>query len=174
MLPAASYELAQLSNYTVTQNGFFVKLDISISRAILDIGSMEGTMTENKTTVLLIEDDKNLRLVMTEFLTCEGFEVHAAEDGMQGLKHLENDQPDVIICDVMMPNLDGFQFAQALKFLKRRADFPNTPLIFLSAHGDGRRVVQGIKSGCVGFLHKPHDVPRIADKVRELLAKAAA
>ncbi len=131
-------------------------------------------MADKKTSVLLIEDDDNLRLVMTEFLEREGFEVHTAADGMQGLKHLEEHEPDVIICDVMMPNLDGFQFAQALKFLKRRDDFPNVPLIFLSAHGDGRRVVQGIKSGCVGFLHKPHDVPRIADKVRELLAKAAA
>lgn len=128
----------------------------------------------DKKTILVIEDDEMIREPMAKLLEREGFEVIQAEDGMAGLKTLEEQQPDLIICDVMMPNLDGLQFGQALTFLNKRPDFPKIPLIYLSAHGDGRRVVQGIKSGCVKFLHKPGDVPRIADVARELLAKAAA
>ena len=91
---------------------------------------MSDTINPQSTKLLLVDDDPNLILLIQDYLEFRGYQIMTANNGAEGLKALENDLPDLIICDVMMPEMDGYIFIQNV-----RQD-PKTswiPVIFLSA-----------------------------------------
>ena len=101
--------------------------------------------------LLLIDDDPNLILLVKDFLEFRGYEVTAAENGREALEILEETIPELIICDVMMPEMDGYGFVQKVR------ENPKTswvPVIFLSAKGQSQDRVKGLNTGADVYMVK--------------------
>ena len=103
-------------------------------------------------TILIVEDEPQIRKNIQQILDLEGFATITAEDGLEGLDMVEKHQPDMIICDVMMPNLDGYGLIEALRQKPSTADIP---LIFLTAKAENRDLRQGMDLGADDYLIKP-------------------
>jgi two-component system, OmpR family, response regulator len=103
-------------------------------------------------TVVIIEDDPSYANVMEVMLQMEGFEVHCAPSGPAGMALIDSIGPDVVLCDVMMPGMDGFAVLQALKENNKIA---NIPFIFVSALAERSDVRRGMSEGSDDYLTKP-------------------
>src|SRR5688572_15107695 len=101
------------------------------------------------TRILVIEDQPQMRTNLTLMLELIGFEVIAAEDGAAGLQALERMKPDLILCDVMMPELDGYGVLEALR---QDDETAGIPFIFLTAKGDKREQRNGMRLGADDYL----------------------
>ena len=88
--------------------------------------------------------------MISKVLSAHGFTIDAVSDGLAGLLKVEESLPDIIICDLMMPELDGLSFAKAI-----RASSSNIPIIFVTAKSDVADVVEGMQAGANGYLAKP-------------------
>ncbi|HVU11283.1 MAG TPA: response regulator, partial [Phototrophicaceae bacterium] len=104
------------------------------------------------TKVLVIEDERYLLEDITELLQYTDFDVQAANSGTQGLEVAQEYIPDLIICDIMMPDLDGYQ---VLEQIRGNPDTANTPFIFLTAKADRDSMRQGMDLGADDYLTKP-------------------
>lgn len=102
--------------------------------------------------ILIIEDQPQMRRNLAFILEMERFEVFVAENGRQGIELARRHQPDLVICDVMMPERDGYEVLQTLRADKATA---NVPFIFLTAKGDKPDVRQGMNLGADDYLVKP-------------------
>ncbi|MBL8953318.1 MAG: response regulator [Myxococcaceae bacterium] len=119
-------------------------------------------------TALVLEDDDAVRVLVQKLLESDGFTVMTAADGLEGLMRLEETVPDVILCDMMMPNLDGMTFTRAIK---KHAGTRNVPVIFLTAKTDTRTMAEGISAGAKFYLTKPFNHAELLQKVRKALGK---
>lgn len=106
-------------------------------------------------TILCIEDEHLVREDIVEELEDLGFEVLVADDGVDGLNMILHHKPDLVICDITMPRMDGFQLLGEIRAkYKLMADMP---FIFLSALADDKHVLAGLKEGADNYLTKPVD-----------------
>lgn len=124
-----------------------------------------------KTTplILLVEDDKFLRDLIIKKLNTAGLDTAIASDGPQGMKLAEEKKPDLIILDLMLPGMDGFE---VLRRLKDNPKFASIPIIILSNLGQKEDVDKGLGLGAKDFLIKAHFTPReIIEKVKTYLPK---
>ena len=114
------------------------------------IGGFELTQKR----ILLVEDEDVIRESVAEILELNGFQVLTASDGLQALSLLENETPDLILADIMMPQMNGYQFFQRVR---SNPDWVWIPFIFLSAKGAGEDVRFGKELGADDYLRKPID-----------------
>lgn len=105
-----------------------------------------------KQKILLVEDDDPLRENTTELLELNNYEVYTACDGCEGVKEALNNHPDVILCDIMMPEMDGFGF---LKFIRSNPILSHIYFIFFSANAQKNEIQQGLDFGANDYLVKP-------------------
>jgi len=103
-------------------------------------------------SILIVEDDPVYVNIMETILQNEGFEVRTASDGQTGLAMLREQRPDVILCDIMMPDMDGHMILETLKGERALADIP---FIFVTAMGDRADVRLGMSAGADDYLSKP-------------------
>jgi CheY-like chemotaxis protein len=118
--------------------------------------------------VLVVDDDPNARTLCSINLLLEGLEVLEAEDGRRGLVRARLESPDLVVTDVAMPGLNGFELAEAL----RRDD--NTawiPLIFISGEHDADNEARARSLGALAYVTKPFDPPALAKLVASALAR---
>lgn len=117
--------------------------------------------------ILLVEDDSFLASVYATKFELEGFIVLHASDGEQGLKVAEKNQPDIILLDMLMPKMDGFEVLHRLKLDQHLMQIP---VVMLTNLGQKEDVERCLKEGAVEYLIKAHFVPGEAvDKVRKIL-----
>ena len=116
--------------------------------------------------IVVVDDEPHIRLLLGQMLTAPDFEVHPFADPRDALMKLHDIAPDLIICDVMMPDMDGRTF---LKVVKRSQDLRDVPFIFLSAVKEVDEVVQAYEVGADDFVDKPFHLARLMAKVRALL-----
>jgi DNA-binding NarL/FixJ family response regulator len=129
----------------------------------------ESTATEND-TLLLIDDDPNLVLLVKDYLELRGYLVITAKNGRDALKVLEKELPRLIICDVMMPEMDGYTF------VKKVRDNPQTswlPILFLSAKGQIQDRVAGLSNGADVYMVKPFEPDELVAQIDASLKQAA-
>ncbi|WP_194814190.1 response regulator transcription factor [Nocardia sp. XZ_19_385] len=120
------------------------------------------------TTVLVVEDDPNVRSTLDQLLRFEGYTVRLAGDGQEALELLDRDRPDVAVVDVVMPRLDGLSLC---RMLRRRGD--RLPILVLTArHQVGDRVA-GLDAGADDYLSKPFDTEELLARLRALLRRSA-
>jgi len=118
------------------------------------------------TRVLVIDDEAPIRLLCRVNLEAEGMEVLEASDGPTGLEKARNDEPDVILLDVMMPGLDGWQVAEEL------IDGETTsaiPIVFLTARAEARDRARGLDLGGIDYVTKPFNPVELAPLVLDLI-----
>ena len=119
-------------------------------------------------TILVIDDEKSVRLPLSDLLRIEGFDVLEAKDGETGLQMAREETPDLILCDIMMPGMDGFQVLQAL----RRFPFMvMTPFIFLTARIDTADTERGLNLGADDYVCKPFEPVQLVERIRARLEK---
>ena len=121
--------------------------------------------------ILIIEDQATMRRNLALMLQLEGYETHTAENGRIGIELARQQRPDLILCDVMMPELDGYAVVQALR---QDDDFANTPFIFLTAKSDRNDIRIGMNFGADDYLTKPVVRDDLLATVQTRLARAEA
>lgn len=119
------------------------------------------------TRVLVIDDDAPIRLLCRVNLEAEKMEVIEAVDGASGLERAKEEKPDVILLDVMLPRMDGWQVAERLLEEPETADIP---IVFLTARAELGDRARGLEIGGVDYLTKPFNPVELAGQIRELLA----
>jgi CheY-like chemotaxis protein len=119
--------------------------------------------------ILVIEDETPIRANLRRLLDMEGFDVAEAADGRQGLEMARTLLPDVILCDVMMPELDGFGVLMALREDAATAEIP---FVFLSASAEQSDLQNGLALGACHYVTKPFNLQSLLQVLDELTGKA--
>jgi two-component system, OmpR family, response regulator CpxR len=126
-----------------------------------------GTRTQAG-TLLLVDDDAELCALMTDYLGARGYDIASAYDGVAGLKAALEQPYDLVILDVMLPQLGGFE---VLRQLRRRSQ---VPVLMLTARVDERDRIEGLEAGADDYLVKPFGVGELLARIRALLRRAHA
>ena len=121
-----------------------------------------------KLTVLVIDDDPVILELLRVNFEIEGFDVICAKDGDEGLLRAQNDHPDVVISDIMMPRRDGLQL---LADLKEGPDTQDLPVILLSAKAQKTEVQQGLELGADDYITKPFDPLELIDRLNAVMTR---
>lgn len=118
----------------------------------------------SRTGKILVVDDNTANIdVMLTFLEMEGFDISIATSGSMALRVAKHDQPDLILLDVMMPNMDGFETCRKLKEEPATADIP---IIFVTAKKETTDIVQGFQCGGVDYISKPYRQEEVLSRVK--------
>lgn len=117
------------------------------------------------TTILVVDDDPHIRELVGVFLKQEGFTVVEAIDGLDALARLEKSPADLVVLDIMMPNMDGFELCRELRELY------DMPLLMLTAMGETTQKVKGFALGTDDYLVKPFEPVELAARVKALLKR---
>lgn len=121
----------------------------------------------NRIKLLIVEDEKMLAEILSDTLFDRNFDVHLAYDGIHALEAIKKEPFDVIVSDVMMPNLDGYSLAKRL-----RNEGCNTPILFLTALSATEDVVKGFETGGNDFLKKPFAIDELIVRIKALAGRA--
>jgi two-component system cell cycle response regulator DivK len=118
--------------------------------------------------ILHVEDNQDNRILVRRLLISDGYEILEAENAQQAITLLETNNPDLILMDINMPDIDGYTLTSNLK---TRPNLINVPIVAITANvmrGDRERV---FKSGCNGYIEKPIDVDRFLDQIAQFLVQ---
>ena len=129
----------------------------------------DNSSSDNK-RLLLIDDDPNLILLVKDYLEFRGYEVMTAENGREALDMLEKDTPDMIICDVMMPEMDGYSLVE---HVRKDSRMNWIPVLFLSAKGQSQDRVKGLSTGADVYMVKPFEPEELVAQVESSLKAAS-
>ncbi len=117
--------------------------------------------------ILIVEDDKFLRELIAQKLIKEGYDIAEAVDGEKGIKAVEEEKPDLVLLDLILPGVDGFE---VLAKIKEDPKIAQIPVIILSNLGQKDDIERGLKMGAVDYLIKAHFTPgEIIEKVKAVL-----
>ena len=118
--------------------------------------------------VLVVDDEEMTRKLLRLMLERDGFVIVEAEDGLEALDIIKHEMPDVIIMDVMMPNMDGFSACQALRSKPETAEIP---IILLSARAQAEAIRAGLSAGANRYMTKPISKPELVQTIHDLLSE---
>ena len=121
--------------------------------------------------LLLVDDEPGLREAVKEYLQESGFTVQIASNAREGWEWMQQNTPDLLISDIMMPQVDGYKF---LKQVREDARFKSLPVVFLTAKGMTNDRIQGYQAGCDAYLPKPFDPDELVAIVENLLERRTA
>lgn len=131
---------------------------------------MKDSSTGEQKQLLLIDDDPNLILLVKDYLEFRGYKVVTAGNGREALDVLEALLPDMIICDVMMPEMDGYTF---VKQVRENPETEWIPILFLSAKGQSQDRVKGLNTGADVYMVKPFEPEELVAQVESSLKQAS-
>lgn len=119
-----------------------------------------------KDKLLLVEDDSTLSFIIQDALTREGFDVVCATNGETGLQIFRESNPDMVIADVMMPKMDGFEMVRRIRLTN-----PDLPVLFLTARTALDDVVKGFELGANDYIRKPFQILELLIRIKALLKR---
>lgn len=119
-----------------------------------------------KIKVLLVEDEQTLAMIIKDTLTDLGFEIILGENGVEGLNLFFDIRPDILVADVMMPELDGFEMVNKI----RQTD-KTTPILFLTARSAIKDIVEGFELGANDYLKKPFNMQELIIRIKALVGR---
>lgn len=117
-------------------------------------------------SILVVEDDVNIQELIVEFLRSEGYDVDSANDGIEGIQKFKQENYDLVILDIMMPNLDGYS---TCKMIRQNA---NTPIIFLTALNEESDQLRGFEMECDDYITKPFSFNLLIKRVEAVLRRS--
>ena len=127
---------------------------------------MKDNPQKDNKKLLLIDDDPNLILLVKDYLEFRGYNVDTAENGREALEVLDQIVPDMIICDVMMPEMDGYAL---VKHIREEPKTNHIPVLFLSAKGQSQDRVKGLNEGADVYMSKPFEPEELVAQVESSL-----
>jgi DNA-binding response OmpR family regulator len=122
-------------------------------------------MTDSK-TILVVDDEPRYVSLVEINLTTDGYQVRTASDGQQAVDSVAEDQPDLLLLDIMMPVMDGFTACERIR------EFSSVPIIILTAKGEERDRVRGLDAGADDYIVKPFSAQELLARVRAVLRRA--
>ena len=122
--------------------------------------------------VLVVDDEQHIRELVRMGLAMQGFTVDEAETGRQALELIEEQDTDLVVLDVMLPDLDGFEVARRLRRASGR--HRDTPIVFLTARDTTADKIEGLRLGSDDYMTKPFSVEELAERVKAVLRRAGA
>lgn len=125
-------------------------------------------MAAEQRTILMVEDEAGLRNAVRLYLEMEGYHVITAASGEEGLEKTRQELPDVILLDVMLPGVDGFET------LRRLRRFSAAPVLMLTAKGDESDVVKGLRLGADDYVRKPFGQAELVSRIQAVLRRTSA
>ena len=117
--------------------------------------------------ILVVDDTRNVQVLLSDFLTSQDFEVLTASDGREALEVLHEFHPDLILLDIMMPNMDGYQFISRLRHES------STPVIMITARQQEADIIHGFDLGADDYITKPFRMRELLVRMRAVLRRAA-
>jgi DNA-binding NarL/FixJ family response regulator len=130
---------------------------------------MKAFTNKDQKKLLLVDDDPNLILLVKDYLEFRGYEVVTAENGREALEILALELPDMIICDIMMPEMDGYGFVEELR-KQNQASW--IPVLFLSAKGQSQDRIKGLNLGADVYMVKPFEPEELVAQVESSLKQS--
>jgi two-component system, OmpR family, KDP operon response regulator KdpE len=121
-----------------------------------------------KSIALIVDDEVQMRRLLRVVLESEGYEVHEAETGQQGLMQVAHRRPEVILLDLGLPDMDGLQVLQRLR------EWSQTPVLILSVRDDEQRKVEALDAGAEDYITKPFSTPELLARLRAAKRKTRA
>ena len=121
-----------------------------------------------KNRILLIDDNRTVFRLLDAIVRIKGYHLLYSENGQQGIVKARQEQPDLILLDVMMPDIDGFKVCQ---YLKENADTQEIPVLFLTARGAEGDLEAGRRAGADGFMTKPFQTVEVLSQIKRMLAE---
>jgi DNA-binding response OmpR family regulator len=121
-------------------------------------------------TILVIDDDPDIAAVLSIRLRAAGYRVRAAGDGATGIALAVEERPDLIVLDVRLPDLDGFQVKQRLD---ATPGLSTTPVVFVTANTRGQARRRAVTAGAAGFLSKPYEPAKLLSTIASLLSASS-
>lgn len=121
-----------------------------------------------QSVILIVDDDPSIREIVGRVLEGEGYAIETATDGLRGLEQFYKVLPDLIILDVKMPEMDGWET------LRRVREISNCPVIMLTAFGSTNDIIQGLEAGADDYLVKPFGVQELIARVGTVLRRSHA
>ena len=125
-------------------------------------------MTEAKQKILVIEDNLDLAEMLDTYFRAEGYEIQIFNSGEAGLQACENSRPDILILDIRLPDINGYEVARRLRQNRRTSDIP---IIFLTEKRERAERLQGLELGADDFISKPFDVKELRLRIRNTLRR---
>lgn len=119
--------------------------------------------------LMLVDDDPNLIILVSDYLEFRGYKVSIAENGQKAMEKLEEEVPELIICDIMMPEMDGYTL---VKLIRENPRLDWIPVIFLSAKGQSQDRVKGLNTGADVYIVKPFEPEELIAQVESSLRQA--
>lgn len=120
-----------------------------------------------KCKVLIVDDEPDILMTLDFLMRKAGYEVFIGRDGAEAIALIKEHTPDLVILDIMMPNVDGYEVC---RFIKQNTVYQNSKVIFLSAKGKETDVARGYAVGADFYIPKPFSSRDLVKKVKELLA----
>lgn len=117
-------------------------------------------------TILIVEDDKGIRIAVEDALTSQGYDVKTAEDGIKGLELAQDLKPDLIILDVMLPQMDGFEICKSI-----RKEGITSPIMMLTVKDEEVDKVLGLELGADDYVTKPFSLKELSARIKALLRR---
>ena len=117
------------------------------------------------TSILVMEDDVNIQELIVEFLKAEGYDVDYASDGLEGIQLFKKKEYDLVLLDIMMPNLDGYSVCKMIK------QTSNVPIIFLTALNEESNQLKGFELECDDYITKPFSFNLLIQRVKAVLRR---
>lgn len=118
------------------------------------------------TKILVAEDERDIRDLIGYTLRFAGFDVTVAMNGLEAIEQVGSDIPDLIILDVRMPKMTGYE---ACRKLKENPETRDIPVVFLSAKGQEAEIQEGLESGAEGYIIKPFAPEELVERIRSIL-----
>lgn len=128
---------------------------------------MTSASQETEVKILVAEDEKDIRELVSITMSLAGYKVWTAKDGQEALEMAQEVLPDLILMDVRMPKMTGYEACMAMKEVD---SLKNIPIVFLSAKGQETEIQQGLAAGATAYILKPFAPGELTMRVRELLA----
>ena len=130
-----------------------------------------GEAGERRRKITIVDDDRDTREMLTLALNLAGYEVTEAANGLRLISTLHVDRPDLILLDVMMSWIDGFELCRSIK---KNEEFRDIPVIFISARRTPEDVQRGLEAGASDYFPKPIDVEQLVKRIDQILAEKTA
>lgn len=122
----------------------------------------------SKTTILVVDDEQDILDLIEYNLKIEGFEVLKAENGQEGIQLVKDHKPDLVLLDIMMPEMDGLEVCERLR---RDETVSMIPIIFLTARDDEKTEVEGLNLGADDFITKPISTRKLLSRIKAVLRR---
>ena len=123
---------------------------------------------DGHSTILLVDDSPDHLMVLSDLLESAGYHVLSAENGPMGVQCAGHAKPNLILMDVRMPGLDGYE---ACRYLKTQSDLREIPVLLMSGHRDDEGMDEAVEAGGVDFVRKPFHRQEVLEKVQTHLAR---